>query len=246
MLTFDPHFDCTLLRSIFLCTIWTCEGNKTKDEQSLNSARHSDSKLSVHAADPTNYQSSTRVTTSETHWSNGWGHTGLDVKLLSSVTVATFTVIQKQNAGKWSVLKKTFSVRFNGSYSASLIKAVSLIITVTSSSLLSWPIVSRHKDSSLPAEVTSALSPAGTREDRASVLLTETPSAQLHDTITSLYHSGIKILRLWGGFFFSVLQLEAGISRTHAGCFRVGLGGKSLWTSNWLTSTESTGLSRLH
>ena len=114
-------------------------------------------------------------------------------------------------------------MRFNGSYSASLIKAVSCIITVTSSSLLSWPIVSWHKDSSLPAEVIAALSPAGTREDRASVWLTETPSPQLHDTITSLHHTGIKILRLWGVFFhFATRGTDQSESKnSHAGLMQV-------------------------
>lgn len=33
MLSFDPHLDVTLLRSIFLCTIWTCKGDKAENRK---------------------------------------------------------------------------------------------------------------------------------------------------------------------------------------------------------------------
>ena len=39
MLDLEPHLDCTLLRSTFLCTIWTCAEDKTGREEQNKTKR---------------------------------------------------------------------------------------------------------------------------------------------------------------------------------------------------------------
>lgn len=40
MLSFDPHLDVTLVTSIFLCTIWTCGGDKHTKQRPCYSEQH--------------------------------------------------------------------------------------------------------------------------------------------------------------------------------------------------------------